>query len=215
MIKAVAFDVGGVLQLEKELKNPVRGHITGVHEIISRKLKISLDNWIDATDIVYAKSIEGKISKKKALSTIASHLNITTKKLRYTAIKAYQKYFRKNNQLFNLAVELRKNGYKTAILSDQWYLSNEALISKEDRKKFNSVIISCEVGFRKPSKAIYKYAIKKLKLKPKEILFIDNRNWNIIPAQKLGIKTILFKNNRQAIKEIKMSLHLGRRIKIK
>jgi FMN phosphatase YigB (HAD superfamily) len=34
-------------------------------------------------------------------------------------------------------------------------------------------------------------------------LFIDNREWNLKPARKLGMKTILFKNNKQTIKDLK------------
>jgi len=40
-------------------------------------------------------------------------------------------------------------------------------------------------------------------MKPEEAVFIDNRDWNIIPAKKLGMKTVLFRNNKQTFRELK------------
>jgi len=42
-----------------------------------------------------------------------------------------------------------------------------------------------------------------LKLFPGEILFVDNRAWNLSPAKDLGIKTILFLNNKLFKKQLK------------
>ena len=70
-------------------------------------------------------------------------------------------------------------------------------------KKFNAVIVSCDVGIRKPNPKIYKLVLKKLKLPAKNTVFIDNQKWNIKPAKKLGMNTILFKNNKQTLKELK------------
>ena len=117
--------------------------------------------------------------------------------------RAYKKGFKKNKELFKLAFKLKKQGYKIGILSDQLYLSADVLTSKKDMKHFNPVIISCYVGLRKPDIKIYKLFIKKSKLKAKEIVFIDNRSWNLKPARKLGMKTILFKDNMQCIDKLK------------
>ena len=43
--------------------------------------------------------------------------------------------------------------------------------------------------------------LKKLKLRPGQCLFIDNQEWNLRPAKKLKMHTILFKNNKQLFKE--------------
>ncbi|NCO04696.1 MAG: HAD-IA family hydrolase, partial [Candidatus Magasanikbacteria bacterium] len=62
--------------------------------------------------------------------------------------------------------------------------------------------ISCDVGIRKPSKEIYKIILKKLKMKPGECVFIDNQEWNTKPAEKLGMKSIVYSNNKQTFKEL-------------
>jgi len=202
-IKALIFDVGGVLSLGKYTHPGIREHhLLGVHHYVASSLNIDLDAWFDAIDNVYSKSIEGKIQKNKALKIIADNLNISVKRLKNLFTIAYKKHFKKNTELLYLIHKLKNNGYKIGILSDQWYLSKDALINKKDFADFNPIIVSCDVGMRKPNPKIYKLLIKKLKLKPLEILFTDNREWNLKAARKLGIKTILFKNNDQFIREL-------------
>ncbi len=202
-IKAVIFDVGGVLNLGNYSSVSIRRHrCLGIHNYISRKLNISLDQWFDSIDSVYADAIEGKISQAKTLSVISKNLQISPKKLERLLIQDYHKNFKKNKKLYSLAIKLKKQGYKIAILSDQWGPSRKALIEKKYLENFHPVIISCNVGIRKPNIKIYKLLLRKIKLKPPQCVFIDNQIWNLEPAKKLDIKTILFKNNKQLIKEL-------------
>ncbi len=204
-IKAIIFDVGGVLVLGAKLKRSKydgRLHYTEVHEYIARKLKISLDQWFDAIDTTYAKSIEGKIPKEKVLEIIAKNVKTFKKKLKKIIIKTYKENFKQNKELFEKASQLKKKGYKIGVLTDQWHFSQEALMPKSLYRKFDEVVISCEVGMRKPNPKMYKLILKRLKISAKQVLFIDNQEWNIKPAKKLGMKTILYKNNKQLFKEL-------------
>lgn len=197
-IKAVVFDIGGVLSYGKN-SYCVKGKLvpSGVHIDVAKKLGISLDQYMDAIDTNYALAIEGKISREKVLNIFSKNLKISKEKLRKIYIWAYRKHFKKNEKLFEEADKLRKLNYITAILSDQWYVSKEALMTYKDYKKFSPIIVSCDVKLRKPNPKIYKILIKKLKLKPREILFIDNQIWNLKPAKKLGMNTMLYKDNKQ------------------
>ena len=56
-VKAIIFDVGGVLRLG----NPSFDH-PEVHHYVIDKLKIDLDHYLDAIDTAYTDSIVGKIS---------------------------------------------------------------------------------------------------------------------------------------------------------
>jgi len=201
-IKAIIFDIGGVLQLkEKQRKSFDQKHSSGIHEEAAKKLNIDLDQYFDSIDTLYAKSIEGKISKKELLKQLSSNLNSTPKKIEELFFNLYKKEFHLNKQLFKQAIKLKKNGYKISILSDQWHLSKAVHFPKILQKNFHPSIISCDVGIRKPNPKIYKLILKKLKLKSEQCLFIDNQEWNIAPANKLGIKTILFKSNKQLFKQ--------------
>ncbi len=212
-VKAIIFDVGGVLQLPKTLVRLVQDtHLVGVpahcghrnkniHEYLANKLKIVLDQWFDAIDTAYAKSIEGKLTEKQVLNVISKNLNVGKTKLKKWLIGAYRKNVSLNKELLSQAIELKKQGYRIAILSDQWHFSKLALMPRKLTKHFSPVVVSCDVGVRKPNQKIYSIILEKLRLTPSECLFIDNQEWNIRPAKKLGIKTILFKNNKQLFKE--------------
>jgi len=209
-IKAIIFDIGGVLALPKIPANLIQnnkllnGHRKfGVHDYISKTLKIFLDQWFDAIDTTYAKSIEGKISYKAVTKIISKNVGVSPRKLEKIIIRAYKNNFTQNKELYKTAFKLKKQGYKIAILSDQWPLSKKALVPKKYSRKFNVVVISCDVGMRKPDPRIYKWTLKKLNLPAKECLFIDNQKWNTKPAKKLKLNTILYKNNKQLFKELK------------
>ena len=203
-IKAVIFDIGGVLQLGKTKRSTQDHlHVSGVHEIVAKKLKISLDQYFDAIDSVYAKSVEVKISKEQVLDKFSHNLNYPKNKLEKLYYRTYKKRYRKNKYLYKIAKKLKNKGYKIAILSDQWHLSKKAHTSKKDIGFFDKVIISCDVGIRKPKPQIYKLVLKKLKVHPNESIFIDNQTWNTIPANKLGMNTILFVNNKKIKKQLK------------
>jgi len=203
-IKAIIFDIGGVLQRGgKPRISPREIHISGVHERIAKKLKISIDQYFDSIDSAYAKSAEGKLTKSEVLSSFSKNLNYPPKKLEKLYFRAYKKVHRKNKGLYRIVTKLKKRGFKLAILSDQWALSKDVFLSKKERKLFDKVVISCEVGMRKPNPKIYKLVLNKLEVKPSEAIFIDNQPWNLIPAHKLGLNTILFVNNKKTKKQLK------------
>jgi len=204
MIKTIIFDIGGVLQLGKYDYPGKRGyHTLGIHEYMAKKFKMSLDAWFDRIDSPYVKSIEGKISRKKAISELSRNLNTSESKFVKLFCKSYKKHFKKNRKLYRIVSKLKKRGYNIGVLSDQWYLSKDVIASGKYIEGFNPVIISCDVGIRKPNIKIYRLLIKKCKCKAGEILFIDNRKENLSPARKLGMKAILYKDNKQLIKEFK------------
>ena len=203
-IKAILFDVGGVLALGENSRLENGKFIpSGVHLNMAKKLNISIDQYIDSIDTAYVSAITGKLSKKEVIETLSKNFGVSSKKLKRLYIDSYKKNFKQNKELFNKLFKLKKQGYKIAILSDQWFLSKEALMPKKLYKHFDEVIVSCDVGIRKPNKKIYQLAVKKLNFSPKEILFIDNQKWNISPAKKLGMKTILFKSNKQLFSDEK------------
>ena len=68
---------------------------------------------------------------------------------------------------------------------------------------FDEVILSNEVGFRKPDKEIFEYTLNTLKLPAKECLFIDDLVKNIIPAKEnFGFNCILYQNFNNLIKDM-------------
>ena len=68
---------------------------------------------------------------------------------------------------------------------------------------FNTIIISEEVGYRKPSLEIYQDALTKLKIQPNEAVFIgDSPIEDIKGAKQAGLKTIFVSSQFNSLKDL-------------
>ena len=115
-----------------------------------------------------------------------------------------------NKKLISLFKKLKKK-YKLALLSNIDHPHKKYLSKKYKLKDLFPIrIYSCDVKTIKPGSKIYKIALKKLKTKPEQTIFIDDGKDNVIAAKKLGIHAIQFQNNGQLIRDLKK---LGVRIK--
>lgn len=186
MIKAIIFDVGGVIYLGKQKAN----------RYMRERLGLDRDSWKKATEQIWENLLIGAINEEVGMLKMANNLGVKKDKLKKLWVKAFKVRFVLNKNLLKLIRKLKKN-YRIAMLSDQWSIPYEILITKEIKSNFNAMIFSYKEGVRKPQVKIYRKMLKKLKLKPQECVFIDNEQKNITPAKKLGMKTILFKNNKQ------------------
>jgi putative hydrolase of the HAD superfamily len=191
-IKAIIFDVGGVIYIGEQRANSYMPEL----------LKINKEVWKKATGETWEKLVINNINEDAGLIEMAKNLRINKSKLRKLWNKAFKVRFILNKDLLKIIKKLRKN-YKTAILSDQWSIPYKIQLTKKVKSNFDVMIFSHQVGFRKPSPDIYHIALKRLNLKPNECVFIDDLEENLVPAKKIGIRTILFKNNNQLIKDLK------------
>jgi len=101
-------------------------------------------------------------------------------------------YLRIDSEFAEIAKTLSKN-YSLAILSNdvkEWsnYLRTKFNLSR----LFKIIIISGEVGYRKPDKRIYNLLLDRIQSPPSDCVFVDDRSKNLRPASEIGIKTIRF-----------------------
>lgn len=71
------------------------------------------------------------------------------------------------------------------------------------KKMFSILVASMDVGLRKPSKSIFKYFIKKAKVNPNEIVFIDDRIDYKEVTESVGMHFIHFRNPKQLRSKLK------------
>jgi epoxide hydrolase-like predicted phosphatase len=107
-------------------------------------------------------------------------------------------------RLFNqeLAVFLQqlRPRYKTALLSNAWSDARRHIERLFQLHKFVDLqIFSAEEGLAKPDPRLYRLALSRLEIQPAEVIFINDREENILAAQQIGMHTILFEQNEQAI----------------
>ncbi len=197
-IRLIIFDVGGVL-------------IFYNHMIAAKKMVKEIN--VPAEKIYKTISVSGNKSKFMKSCELGDssrvYWNIAAKELGIKKIntKRFNEFWRtmfwKNKSIFKLIQKLKKK-YKLAILSNTCHDHKNNIFKRKYKlnKVFRFSVFSCDVKQRKPEAKIFKTMLKKLKTKPKETIFIDDMKKNIAGAKKLGIKTILFKNNKQLIKDL-------------
>lgn len=66
---------------------------------------------------------------------------------------------------------------------------------------FCEVVVSGELGIRKPDVAIYRLAAEKVGREPAHCLFVDDVEVNLVPARKLGMTTILHRERAATLAE--------------
>ena len=67
---------------------------------------------------------------------------------------------------------------------------------------FDQIIISSEVGLVKPDSEIYALTLEKLAVNTHEAVYVDDSKDNVIAAEQLGMKGIIFSSVEKFIREI-------------
>lgn len=91
--------------------------------------------------------------------------------------------------MLDLVRELRTEGIRTGLLSNSWGLQ-DAYPRHLFAELFDDVVISAEVGMRKPEERIFLLAAGRLGLDPAECVFIDDIEGNITAARDLGFAAV-------------------------
>lgn len=192
MIKAIIFDLGGVL-----FTNGTKKFIKS----LSSRYKIPRDKVKEIMDGKLGSEYrEGKITRdefwKKLLSQL--HIDEEINTLEDEWINGYELI----EGTRDIILELSKN-YKVYYLSDNVRERVERINGKYSFFQwFEGGIFSHEVGVKKPHPQIYRLALEKASVHPNEAVFIDDKESCLPPAIEMGMTTILFTSPEQLRKEL-------------
>ncbi len=194
MIKTIIFDAGDVL-----LDTGKKGTVDEISELLETDIK--------RTRIEYEKIKEklqrGEISEDELWRILSKRMKVKLpKKYKGYLEKKFSRRIKKKEDVYSIAKRLKEDGYKIAVFSNTFKFHAKVHKKKKHYKIFSPVILSCEVKMRKPETRIYRYVLKGLGVKGEECVFIDNEKNFLLPAKKLGFKTILFKSAEQLKREL-------------
>jgi putative hydrolase of the HAD superfamily len=118
----------------------------------------------------------------------------------------YFEALRPNQPMIELMRELGRHGYRMALLTNnvrEWEPLWRAMLPVDEI--FELVVDSGFVGMRKPEPGIYELTVKRLGdgLAPEQCLFVDDAEVNCKAAGALGMTTVHYRHNDQAIAEIR------------
>lgn len=194
MIKAIIFDVGGVLHSNESFY--INKHIEKKLGIRLLKFKNQYKELIDTLEKGHVNEVQ---FNKKLIKLTKSKLKASKKSL-FT--QEYLVRYKKNHDVLKIVNNLKTKKYTLAILSNS--IKSLVKINYKMRiyKDFRIKMFSHQIGIIKPDPKIYRLTLRKLKVKPQEAVFIDDKLENVRAANKLGIKGIHFKNENKLYKDL-------------
>ena len=93
------------------------------------------------------------------------------------------------------------SGIRTALLSNSW---GDQYLRDGWEDMFDVVVISGEVGMRKPEAAIFEYTLSELGLPPSACVFVDDHQANITAAAAVGLVGVWHQGYRQTAAELEV-----------
>lgn len=195
-IKAIVFDVGGVLVEEVGSK---------ISKELSKTFKLNSRRFRKIRIKFYKKSSRGQLTEKEYYQGVSRELKIEEQKIdqfiEHWRSKLYQRTKLKKN--FEIMLKKLRKRYILATLTNVSPQYEVPRIKKKVYAPFHIKLSSVEARLLKPHIKFYKLLIKKLKLPPNKILFIDDKIENLLPARRLGMSSILFKNDKQLVRDLR------------
>jgi len=67
-----------------------------------------------------------------------------------------------------------------------------ALSEMMDWSVFDRVFDSGETGMRKPNPEFYRHVLQEINLAPEQVVFVDDKQENVLAAESLGMKAFIF-----------------------
>ncbi|MEV1246877.1 HAD family phosphatase [Nonomuraea sp. NPDC050022] len=113
--------------------------------------------------------------------------------------------FERVEVMYDMLRDVKRNGVKTCLLSNSW--SNVYPRDGWD-ELFDAVVISGEVGMRKPEPRIFEHALGRVGLPGEACVFIDDIEVNILAARGLGMAGIHHRDADSTIAELETLLQL-------
>jgi len=185
MIKALIFDVGGVLLRTEDLSPRQKW-----------AKRYGMDVW-DFTNAVFdsdeaSRATVGLATEGEAWLAAQQRFNIARAEM-----EQFRKDFfagdRWDESLLDW-IAIRRSRYRTAILSNAWIGARKFFGDHPTvMTAFEHLIISAEEGIRKPQAEIYQRAVQLLGVLPREAVFVDDVLENVEAAKQVGLEAIQFK----------------------
>jgi epoxide hydrolase-like predicted phosphatase len=98
----------------------------------------------------------------------------------------------------------RRRGIRTGLISNSWGTQRYDRTQLEEL--FDGIVISGEVGIRKPAPEMYRLGAQRIDVEPEACVFVDDLPFNLDPAAELGMATVHHVSAEQTISELERLL---------
>jgi putative hydrolase of the HAD superfamily len=206
-IEAVISDFGGVLTTPLVQSFMAFQNETG---ITAESLGLAMQSIAEADGENPLFELErGEISEAVFLERIADALKplLGHRPEMHRFKEIYFEALQPNPTMIELMRELKASGYRMAMLTNnvrEWEPLWRPMLPVDEI--FEVVVDSAFVGCRKPESRIYALTLERIGMQAGACLFIDDVKVNCEGAQRAGLNAIQFRDNGQAVAEIRAVL---------
>lgn len=206
-VEAVVSDFGGVLTMPLLSSfMAIQDEIGITPESIGKAMRtISTE---DGDNPLYALE-RGEIAEADFLERLADGLEpiLDQRPHLHRFREVYFEALQPNREMIELMRELKAGGKRMAMLTNnvrEWEPLWRPMLPVDEI--FETVVDSGFVGCRKPEARIYELTLERLGLPAEACLFVDDLLPNCEGARAAGMSAVHFRNNEQAIAEIRAAL---------
>jgi epoxide hydrolase-like predicted phosphatase len=204
-IRAVVFDIGGVLEITQDLSpNRERDSVTRAWEarlgLAPGKIdELMRDTWIGGSI--------GTVSLDEVHQALRDRLGLDAGQLDAFMADMWREYLgTANTELIEYARGLRPR-YRTGILSNSFVGAREQEQAAYDFENLvDEIVYSHECGMSKPDPRCYALICERLGVLPGETVFIDDYGPNVEAAREAGLHAVHYSDHATAMAEIKRLL---------
>jgi putative hydrolase of the HAD superfamily len=194
VIRAVVFDIGGVLEITPDL---------GVDRRWESRLGLPAGEMTERLRDVWLGGALGTITLDQVHQAITDRFGLGERQLAALMADIWRQYLgTANTELIEYARGLRPR-YRTGILSNSFVGAREreqAAYGFEDL--VDEIVYSHEAGMSKPDPRIYALVCSRLDVRHDETVFVDDTDMCVAGAREAGIQAVHYRDNAQAIEEI-------------
>ena len=201
LIRAVLFDIGGVLEITPDLSVTPRWE---------ERLGLPAGALGERLADVWSGGAVGTVTEADVDRALAERLGLSGQQIAALMADIWRQYLgTANTELIEYARGLRPR-YRTGIISNSFVGAREreqAMFGVEDLT--DALIYSHEAGVSKPDPRIYDLACAGLGVAPQEAVFIDDTECCVDGARLAGLQAVLYQDNIQVIEDVEALLAAG------
>lgn len=206
-VRAVMFDIGGILEVIPEGGDPAT-RFPVLDEEWNTRLGLPHGHLTRCVEAIEEDGAFGRCTYGEWCARLRASTGMSQADFEEYMAAFWDIYMgNRNEELIAYFRGLRPR-YRTAILSNSFVGARE---QEEARYGFTSMvdvaIYSHEEGIRKPNPRIFALASERLGIPPAEIVFLDDLPDNVDAARACGFQAVLFTSTPQAIADIEALLH--------
>ena len=203
-IEAVVSDFGGVLTTPLIESFMAFQDETGISTETLAKAMVAVTEEADENPLF--KMERGEISEESFLATLAGGLEplLGHRPALHRFKEIYFEALEPNEPMIGLMRELKESGLRMAMLTNnvrEWEPLWRPMLAVDEI--FETVVDSGFVGCRKPESRIYALTLERIGMPAEACLFVDDVEVNCEAARKAGMSAVHFRDNEQAIAEVR------------